>query len=269
MVAGGDTRRTFAGVSRRKYDSSEAAFHAPVSLEELDWLMGEKARPLADKYDLRHFLYRVRVTLHNAEETNREALRALEAAREQKRRHGAPTTLTPMDAVRYASPEELAVIVGNISSSQLTALQAQVSAARELRASLARDLDAVRGAAEAMAGRADIPAGLRAEFVQLLNSLPAEVAEVSTPKSLELAQMAGVIPAETPPETTAPETAALDATPTPLALPGPSGGSSGGSNDNGPESIEGRELPLVSDLPQYAAPPPWRDGPGLSAPGSS
>lgn len=213
-MAGAGVGRTLTRVSRERYDSAEELLYVPVTVAELDRLYAAAGKPLLDKYAIKHFLYRARHTLLAAEEGNRELTKALDIASERKRRQGTPTTLTPIDAVKFASPDELSVIVGNISSTQLKALAAAVEDAQHNRDTLAALLSATAAHLNAFVARADLPAEVRAHVAATLAALPEIPAPVQEPPSLELGRLAGLLP----PKNGGNTSGAVAASTTPLAL---------------------------------------------------
>lgn len=186
-------------VARTHYDATEETLSVPVTPEEADMLMRADGRPLKARRALPHFLYRLRVTLSNHEAEMANSRRAIESLRETRTRMGAPSTLSPLDAIRFATPEEVSQVVGHISSTQLAALQAAVNEARGLRSALAGDLAAVRNATRAILDKPGLPSEVRLDFIRLINSLPDSPPPVSTPATLEMAQAVGLIVADNTP----------------------------------------------------------------------
>lgn len=225
---------------RVRYEVSDETFRQPVTADEVDRYLAAQARPLLGKTQLRHFLYRVRVTISTLEASTKQLKHDVDKANEHRSRAGVPTTLSPMDAVRFASADEIGTIVGHLNSSMLNALSDHVSTARALREALSADLAKVRAAAHQMTTRTDFPAHVRAEFVRLLNELPADPDPVPVPKALELAQLSGVLDVD-------------DATAGP-ALPDPGGA------PTGPGHPALRDHRTTDQIPYYTA-PDWQPDP--------
>lgn len=246
MVAGVDASGTVVVVGRSVYTVTEETLHTPVTPLEADALLREDGKPLKARHALPHFLYRVRVTLSTLEsqvEGNRQTIAQL---REKRARMGAPTTLSPLDAVRYASPEELSKIVGQINSSQLVALETAVNGARSLRDELLAELTTTRAAVRTLLDKESLPTEVRLELIRLINGLPDDPSPVVEPPDLEMARAVGLLP--TP--------AADAAQPAPLLeLP------DGDPLADLPEVAESGHVAL-SEHRAWGAAPQWVPGPG-------
>lgn len=240
------TVSTVEQVVMSRYDASEETLRIPVTTAEVDAMLTARNHQPRARHALAHFLYRVRVTVSQAEADRKENIRTIERLRETRSQMGAPSTLSPVDAVRFASPAEISKIVGQLNSAQLNSLARLVDEARARHVALTKDLGSVRRATNEILKRPDLPAAVRLEFIRLINTLPETPEPVEVPRALEMARSMGRI-TDDPGEDVVGEDRALPAaeevTPQWPGAPAP-----------------------TDSLPQYGPPPPWRPDPSEATP---
>jgi hypothetical protein len=246
-------------VARTRYDYSQETVKTVITAEEVQELYEARGRPLGARGDaIVHFLYRTMLTLNAKDRNASEMRKQIEKMRTPKQRLGTPTTLSPLDAVKFAAPEELAAIMGHINTSQLNALQQAVLQAQARADALGADLAAVRTATQAVLNRPDLPADARVAFVQLLNGLPEAPAPVETPRMLDMARVTGMV--DTPSQPLPRDTQALGAGAQPAPAPAPHElPDAEVTTTAGPDAIT---IHPMSATPAWAPAPAWVAGPG-------
>lgn len=188
------------GVSRHRPDPQDDTY-LPVTVEEIDALLAMGPRKfLRDGSRVQSLLHRFRFTLVHGQQTVRSLQRHIIAQSSQRTRAGTPTTLNPLDAVRYLDDEQKELIFDSLARERLAHLRALVTRAEEEQAVLADQLATVRDVATALTQQADLPAHVRADLARQLASLPVEPATVHHPAMLEF-------PDPEPPELTTSPTA--------------------------------------------------------------
>lgn len=168
------------------YLPTEDTLHVPISVEELDLYLSAGGRPFSRHRRMRHLLWRVRVTLESQTQDLRGMRRAVDQLSVQRSRVGTPTTLNPVDALKFASPEEISQIVDRLSQKQLKELKRLVDEWTANRNAMVSDLARVRSAATIMMNRTDFPAAVRTEFARLLNEVPTDVPDLPIPHVLQM-----------------------------------------------------------------------------------
>ena len=158
----------------------------PVSVEEIDTYLRANGRPFSRHRRMRHLLWRTRVALVGMQQDLHNMRRAVDQLSVQRSRVGTPTTLSPVDALKFASPEEIAEIVDRLSQAQLKELRRLVAEWTANRNAMVADLARVRTAATAMVNRTDLPASVRTEFAKLLHQTPTSVPDRATPHVLAM-----------------------------------------------------------------------------------
>src|SRR5690606_17491467 len=104
----------------------------PLHLSEIEALAVSQGRPLLkDRHKTEHFIHRVLSTVRMYKAQIQQMHRDIQEMQLQRERAGAPTTLSPMDSVRYLSDAQLEQVFGKVARQQLARLrQAQAEAAR-------------------------------------------------------------------------------------------------------------------------------------------
>lgn len=165
-----------------QYDASDDALVNPVDLTEVHSLLAAGPRQfLRDGRRITHLLERMRLTL---EEHRRQTLsfeRYIAEQTEALRRTGMPTTLNPMDAMRFLDDEQKEILFDALAREQMQMLRQLVAVAQRERAVLQEQLSLVREVATALAQMPEIPPHVRADVANLLSRLPREAAQVSEP----------------------------------------------------------------------------------------
>lgn len=204
------------GVSGR-YDDSDAALYRQVDIREVDELLADGVRQFVrDGAKIKHLLLRVRSTLVAAHETVRSQRRQIEEQGQYLARVGTPTTLNPLDALKYLDDEQKERIFDRISRERLQTMRSLVQRAQQERETLSGELETVRDVARALSQMAELPPHVRADVTKMLASLPTEPAVVHSPGMLDYPEPEP-LPQQAP-AAVLPEPAA----PAPIAAPTPS-----------------------------------------------
>ena len=184
------------------YDDSEANLLRPVEVAEVRNLLAGGVRHLAKHPGhLTHLLTRMLHTLTEADEARYGLLRHVAEQTNQSARTGAPTTLNPLDALRYLDDDQKEQIVDRITRERLGVLRALVERAQQDREVLVGQLATVRLVATTLSEQVDLPPHVRAAITRQLASLPTQAGEVHYPTMLD---MPDPEPAPPPPARTAP-----------------------------------------------------------------
>jgi hypothetical protein len=120
------------------YDSSPSTYENALTLEEARAIEGVEAKSFAkDEHRFSHYTHRVVVTIERYREQARNMQRHVEELRVSKR-GGVSSSLSPMDAVKFMSEEQLASVVGGVAREQIESASRQRREAHEVhRASVA------------------------------------------------------------------------------------------------------------------------------------
>ena len=99
----------------------------PLSLDEVQSLAENEGRAVRqDPRKMSHLLARMSATITRAHEDSRSLRGELERLRSrEKQGAGQSTTLSPLDAVRYLSPEQLQQVFGTVAKAQMDWLKVQ------------------------------------------------------------------------------------------------------------------------------------------------
>lgn len=130
--------------------------------EEVEALASNEGRALrTDPRKMSHFLARCRATLTRHQDEVRQLKGELERSRyQQSTSVGQPTTLSPMDAVRYLSPQQLQQLFGVVARQQMEWLQEQRHAAQRERQQATAVLNEIRYLKVQLAENASMPAAV-------------------------------------------------------------------------------------------------------------
>ena len=169
-----------------RYDDSEAALFSQVDVDEIDTLLKVGVRQfLKDGSKIVHLLTRVRMTLVAAHTTISSMRRQMNEQSAHLARIGTPTTLNPLDALKYLDDEEKERIFDRIARERLKLLRDLVVRAQGDAAAVGGELAAVREVAVSLSQMADLPPHVRAEATKLLASLPDAPSTVHYPAMLD------------------------------------------------------------------------------------
>lgn len=103
-----------------EYVADPSMIDVPLSAEEVAALAQNEGRDLrGDPRKVSHFLARCQATLRRHLEESRQLKSELERRRSEPTTAGQATTLSPEDAVRYLSPEQLQRVFGVVAQQQL------------------------------------------------------------------------------------------------------------------------------------------------------
>lgn len=208
------------------YDDSSEALVNPVDVSEVEALLAAGPRQfLRDGRRFTHLLERMRMTLQEHRRQTLSFERYLATQSETLRRTGMPTTLNPMDAIRFLDDEQKEILFDAIAREQIQMLRDLVRTAQEERAAVDEQLTLVREVATNLAQMPEIPPHVRAEVAGLLAGLPREVAPVSEPALIK----------QPDPERPQPRTAQHSPPPLPADC---SDTNSGGSSESAPVYID-------------------------------
>ena len=134
-----------------EYTASEYTAGLPVAVSEIDALLERAGKPITkDPNKTVHFLNRVKLTIDSMQADLGHLRRRIDEVSLNKSRRGAPSTLSPLDALKFASPEEIEMIVGRISRAKMRQLRTMVednmAAAEELDRARARFVATIQAA---------------------------------------------------------------------------------------------------------------------------
>lgn len=225
----GSTAADTVGVVAHEYDDSDLALVRQVDVAELDRLLAVPVKTLVkNPQHVTHLLTRVRSTLAAAHETVAGMRRHIEQQQSYLARVGTPTTLNPLDAVRFLDDEQKELIFSRIARDRLANLRRLVDRAESERAAVEADLEVVRSVARALAEQTDLPPHVRAHVTRQLAALPRQVSPVHRPGMLDYPDLEPE-PRETPPPSLpasgpvfpAPVAPAANGGPSPQPDPGP------------------------------------------------
>ena len=133
---------TFNSMGNLVYEDSEYNAGLPVAVAEVEALLARGGRPISkDERKTVHFLQRVLETIDSLNVDLGHLRRRVDELSMQTSRRGVATSLNPVDALKYASSEEIEQVVGRMTRQRLSTLRHQVSQ------SLA-ELDEVRSVSE-------------------------------------------------------------------------------------------------------------------------
>lgn len=117
-------------MSRSSYIASAENARTPLSMAEVELLLREGAKALLrDERRLQHLLERLPVTLRNHRDAVTGLTRQLESAR-RTQRAGRSSTLSPRDAVRFLSPEDLDSLLSERLAVRTATLEDTIAALR-------------------------------------------------------------------------------------------------------------------------------------------
>jgi len=177
-------------VSELNYEASDATAGLPVSLEELRLLVATSGKPLArDPRKLNHLLVRVLNTLDAHNEDLASLRRTVDTLRSEHTRNGTPSTLNPMDAIRFASPEQIEEVVGRLHRDRLVNLRTLVDQARDRRDELDRLLEHSRLLIAAALNTPGLGADSAARLEAILAGIPPTPEQVPVPGILDYPDM--------------------------------------------------------------------------------
>lgn len=163
------------------YEASDYNAGLPVAVAEVEALLARGGRPISkDERKTVHFLQRVKETIDSLNVDLAHLRRRVDELSVQSSRRGVATTLNPVDALKYASPEEIEQVVGRLNRQRLSTLRHQVSQ------SLA-ELEEVRGLSEKAASvvREAVESGEVPEEVAERVLAALEVPEISSKHVLD------------------------------------------------------------------------------------
>lgn len=175
-----DTPPTVRGVARgNEYDSNPLTAESYLSLPEVEALAAAGPRALRDPKALMHFLGRTLLTMRGFHSQIQQLHRDVQQARLVRERAGQATTLSPLDAVRFLTPEQLEPIMDAAIRERLAALEQATAGAERVQRDARRELNRVRFAVTGLLEDAQMTEALRTRLVQLLRSFPEQGAAPS------------------------------------------------------------------------------------------
>lgn len=183
--------------SAAKYDDSDGALYRQVTVAEVDALLEAGMRQfLRDGSKLVHLLTRVRSTLVQAHESVRGLQQRVADQSAHLARVGTPTTLNPMDALRYLDDVQKEAVFDRISRERLATLRTLVARAQADADSVAAELALVRSVGRDLSAQAELPPHVRAQVARKLAALPTSARVVHRPAMLDYPGMGGTDPFE-------------------------------------------------------------------------
>lgn len=110
-----------------EYNADPSMTDVPLSLDDVQSLSENEGRSVRqDPRKMSHLLARMSATIIRAHEDARSLRSELERMRSRDRQGaGQSTTLSPLDAVRYLSPEQLQQVFGTVAKAQMDWLKVQ------------------------------------------------------------------------------------------------------------------------------------------------
>lgn len=172
-------------MGRIRYDSSDDRLREQLTVDELTrYYENQPHRTFGDSFSLKHLLYRCMSTIATLERDRQQLRSSVERLRADKPRTGAPTTLSPLDALRYATPAEVEMVVTQLNRTQLSALAQVVHQSTDLQQQLANDLARTQNALASVLSDPSLPAEVRTQIQEAYGSLPASSEPVTIPAVL-------------------------------------------------------------------------------------
>jgi hypothetical protein len=170
----------------------------PLTLLDIQELAQNEGRALrSDPRKISHFLARIEATMKRHQEEARQLRSEIERGRVSSSTIGQATTLSPADAVRYLSPEDLQKLFGAHSQQQLEYMkmkQAEADNATRRATQLVNSVKYILGGVE------NDPQALQnpvvAQLVQLLRGLESPVVQQPSPQGGTSPWVAQVSPTE-------------------------------------------------------------------------
>ena len=110
-----------------EYNADPSMTDVPLSLDDVRALSENEGRAVRqDPRKMSHLLARMTATIARSHEDTRSLRGELERLRSrEKQGSGQSTTLSPLDAVRYLSPEQLQQVFGTVAKAQMDWLKVQ------------------------------------------------------------------------------------------------------------------------------------------------
>lgn len=168
-----------------EYDDSPVAADSLLSVEEIDALVAAGGRPLGrDARKILHFLTRVGLTMRAYRQQIQALHRDVTAGHLARERAGQPTTLNPLDAVRYLHPDQLTQVFDGHMREKLVAIERTLGEAGRARTAANTDINRIKFAVMSLLEDPTLPAAVRERFSQLLARLPEVVAPPVMPAGL-------------------------------------------------------------------------------------
>jgi hypothetical protein len=167
-----------------EYIADPSMADQPLTLVEIQELAQNEGRALrSDPRKISHFLARIEATMKRHHEETRQLRSEVERGRVNASTIGQPTTLSPADAVRYLSPEDLQKLFGAHSQQQLEYMkmkQAEADAATRRATQLVNSVKYILGGVESNPQALENP--VIAQLVQLLRGLDTPVFQQPSPQ---------------------------------------------------------------------------------------
>lgn len=143
------------------YDASDLLVQTPLTLDQVQALLASGGAELRGR-NLTHFLQRVVATVKDSQDRARQMQRhmtTLEA--EARRAHGITTSLNPLDAIKFLSPEQKRLVFDGMERDRLDALEARAAELEQVRRDAVRQRGRARALLLAVAEEPSVPAALR------------------------------------------------------------------------------------------------------------
>lgn len=176
------------------YDPSPLTAESYLTIPEVDALVEAGPRALRDPKALIHFLLRVALTLRGYHAQVQQLHRDVQQARMIRERAGQATTLSPLDAVRFLTPDQLAPIMDAAVREKLTALERSQTESTRAQRNAQRELNRVKFAVTGLLEDSDMNPRLREKLVSLLRSFDTAAEQTAEPTG----PAAGPAAADTP-----------------------------------------------------------------------
>lgn len=156
------------------YDASPSRADDVVSVDELDALVAGEARAFGrDPRKITHFLRRVALTVRAYRHQIQTLHRDVQAASLVAQTAGRPTTLSPLDALRYVAPDQLETIFDGHMREKLAAVEQARADADRARMEAVALLNRLKFAAANLCEDPTVDVRSKERFAQLLAQLPA------------------------------------------------------------------------------------------------
>lgn len=167
-----------------EYLADPTMVDVPFNLAEIEQVAADQARALKDPRKAQHFVQRTLSTVRMLKQQIQQLHRDVQTIQMDKERAGAATTLSPLDAVRYLSEEQLEQLFGVLARQQLQRLRTLQTDARCVAEQANRELAQAHTAIAAVRA-AGLPPELAGTFEDVLARLPEphEVPEMIDPSA--------------------------------------------------------------------------------------
>ena len=157
------------------YDDSPSRIDETVAPEEIEALLASDLRSFGrDTSKVEHLLTRLGVTFARYRQQIQGLHREVQSANLSRAQAGAASTLSPLDAVRYLTPEQLAGVVDAFSRAQIESASRDRHEASAAKATVVRLLNELKLVVSGLSEDPNMPTIARTKLENVLRDLSAK-----------------------------------------------------------------------------------------------